>query len=336
MSRYLLRPYPYLPDALTLTVTPAELDYEIQPGGSLLITEDLSDSAEIHFNVSIDVVRGFVDGLVPAGERADPPVALGVAIRTVSARSRSLQILGPVTTELEYVTTLSFRRGDLLDSVELRPLLIRTDAGDEDSGFAWFKGAALADGKVAVVLFEERPMPTGAHIDIVYEDFRSSRNELRRQQNRAIFALDLEGDEPVLILNSAHERLESVTRSTARRGVPRRVRDATYDTIVCQAWTSMIAASLTALASEGDLRLEPREMLDLLPGWQQRVLHYWATRLFPELGDRQQAIAEIADYVRDPGLTGSLQQRVSLAVQELSRSDEAFAGLVAVLTGEGL
>jgi hypothetical protein len=332
MSEAVLRPYRFGADALALSCVLEDVENETTPSGDLLLLEPLPRGGELRIAATVRVTAGTFERVLPEDERRAFPLQVAVVVRSPTSRVRTAFPLADVGDSFAGVITIP--AVDLFYRVSLMPVLVRSVAASGRDGFGTHRGAILANGQSVDVLLDEPIAPPGGYLEIEFEDFSRSPNALRQRNADRMFAIDTEGPYPKLWLNQAINNLEAVMRSRARRGVPRRIRDATYDTICCQVWTALISASLTEIAASADDDVSEADAISALPEWQQRVLYFWAPRLYPELSNREQALSEVCSAAWREGHGTELLERASLAIQAWAGSSDAFVGLTRLLTGE--
>lgn len=335
MSEAVLQPYAFGGHALSLDCSVLELEAESTASGDLLLTEQIPRGSPLEIAVTITIAPGTLERVLPAQEASEPPISIAVLARSSSSRFRAIQELAP--SEDHHSGKVRFEADLLFGRVTLSPVLVRTSAASPPiEGYASHRGALLASGNPIDILLEEPSTPPGGYLDIKFEDFSVSADQLRRRNDGKLFAIDFQEDYPKIWLNSSIAGFEHIIRSSARRGIPKRIRDATYDTLCCQVWTALISASVGELASAKHEGMEDAEAVASLPDWEQRVLMFWSDRLFPELSSKTQALAEICVAASREGHGTELQERVTLAVQAWAGSADAFSGLNRLMTGEPL
>jgi hypothetical protein len=335
MSEAVLFPYPHLEAALSLSCDLGDLETETTPSGSLLIVQDLDEIDQISIDLVVRVAPGTRERVLPPFDDGWVEHQVVVTMNEPTTRLRRSIALQDAESDDEFRGHVVLDTTDLASEVALTPYLVLTQPSD-DRRFARHVGAAVATGRQVDVLFREPPTPPGGYLEIEFEVFADSPNAGRRSNPSVLFALDLEGAYPKLWLNRGVDGFERIMRSVARRGAPRRIRDATYDSIIGQTWTSLLSTALAGLAASQSIAGESQSPLTDLPDWQQRVIYFWAQRLYPELNNRDQAIREITRVVVRPERLGEIQERMVIAVQNFASSPEVFRGLLRFETGEGL
>ena len=335
MSRLALFPYPFAQGALSLNCTLPGIEAERTPSGALLILEEIPQAASLGVHLRVQVPPGTIEGLLSAEELADPPCRPAVLLRSVPSRTRRLIDLTPDGAD-GFEATLQLPRRELHQAFTFTPVLLRTKPGSPAGAFASHAAALLADGDPVEVLLEERPMPPGGYLDIEFEDFRQSGNPLRRAYADSLVSIDVAGEFPKLWLNSGITSFRAIMDTRARRGAAARIRDAQYQAITAQVWTSLIFTSLGALASLMEDGIDGPASLDELVEWQKRVLYFWAPIIYPGLGNREQAIDELQRAAASGQGLAELHELAAPAIQQWSRAKAAFDGLFRFVTGDGI
>jgi hypothetical protein len=334
MSQAVFFPYATLPQAIEAEWELRGADFAETPTKAFRLVEDMPRDGRIVLAVSSPIDDALIARALPESERAEPPVQVLLVVRSPSSRLRTAVPM--VSTEGSVLTGEIELPGSMIHGqVDAFVVVVRTAHGAPTSGYASHKGAILGTSETKTIELEEPPSPPGGYLEVSYEDFRLSGSNLRRANSDKLFAIDLEGEVPTIWLNDAIPDLARVTQSRARRGLPRRVRDATFDTITTQVWTSLIATAVSALAIALADDVEYGEALDSLDDWQSRTIHFWAERVFPELS-ASQAVEAVCHSASGPERLPMLFERVTLATQGWSQSAGAFDGLVRVLVGEGV
>lgn len=335
MSEAILHPYSFAGDALAMSCSLEGIEAETTASGNLLLSDELAEDSDLTIATEVRMALGTIDRVLPEHERVEPPVSIFVLVRSPSSRLRtSHRLAGEMGT---FSGAIELGSDVLHSRLTLTPILARTTSSPVIfEGFAAHRGAILATGRPIDILLEEPPTPPGGYLEIQFEDFRTSPDPLRKRNAGCMYAIDTQGDFPRLWLNNAIPGFEQVVRSKARRGIPRRIRDATYDTICSQVWTALISASVGELAIALEDGLQEQEALASIPEWEQRVLQFWSSRIYPELSNSDQALAEVCAVSAREGHGTELQERISLAVQAWVNSADAFGGLMRFVTGEGV
>jgi hypothetical protein len=205
-----------------------------------------------------------------------------------------------------------------------------------DFGFAEHRGAVLATGDPVKVIVDEPPLASGGFIEIKWEKFKTCGRPKLEAWPRHLYLLDTDHDMPILWLNEDVKELKQVLHSTGPRGYNLRIREAMFDTIVSQVWTSLASLALTNLAlvvreNEEDDETHP---IDLLPEWQRQVITFWAPRMFAL--SRQEAVERVIETASDRARLPELVDLLGVAVQVQAGTRRAFEGLIRMREREGV
>lgn len=336
MSRIGFFPYPTAPDALELVCTSDTPAVEVITENTIFAYE-APETENLGFDLKLDVPAEVFQTVLPTAERKHPPVQVVVTIRSIESRYRDLVVLTAGNGNPQYAATLLIPKTSLYGMVHFEPAIIRTDTGT-DARYAAHVGAKLAWGQAVTLVVDEPPIPPGAYLEIKWEDFFTGGNPRRRAHADNLYYLDLEPETPVLYLNERIPDFKEVMQTRARRGYNLRVRDSTFDTIASQVWTTLLSKAITSLAIRIATAPENDEddPLESLSEWEQRVLHFWAPRMYPSL-DKEAALAEVQSAARSYEVVlPELMENMSSAVQTWIKSADVFRGIVRLITGEGI
>lgn len=332
MSRAEFYPYPIAEGALHLTCRVEDERVAAEDHRLLLQGIDDSDTATVHLELSMD--DGVIDRVVSPDERDDPPVKVLVLVQSLPSRTREAVELNE--SEGVWSGTATLVKSALYEAVSLEPVLARTKSGT-DEAFATHAGARIASGAPTHVEIDEPPVTPGGYLEVKWDDFAKSEDPRRKVNPDLLYVLDTDADPPMLWLNSGtHEDFKPVMHASGPRGRNMRVRDAMYDTIVSQAWTSLVSIVITRLATAMAEEENVDAALEALTEWETRVLHYWAPSLEPEAGSKGEAVRDVAEDAASRDLMLDLQDRLGMAVQRQSRTAHAFQGLIRLRDLEGV
>lgn len=334
MSRVAFLPYPVLED-LQLACSSTTPDVECASPKEILAFE-APESAVMKVDLELELADSVLERVLPAAELSEPPVIVGVAVRSISGRHRSLVVLNRQGGGPFFRNTLELAKRDAFGEVQLEPVVFRSASG-ADPAFAGHLGARLAWGEAVRLLVDEPPPIPGTYLEIKWEDFCKSGDQRRRAAKNNLYSLDLDPETPVLWLNESIPDFRRAMESKARRGYPGRVRNAAFDAIAGQVWTTLLTKAVSTLAVKmATCEPEDREeQFDLLKEWEQRVLHFWASRLFPEYA-KEEALSEIMEAAQRETMLPGLLERIGTAVQDWLKSSETFRGSYRMVTGEGV
>jgi hypothetical protein len=319
MSRASFYPYAVAPDALALECA---LDPEPERAGGRFVFEGMPDDG-VTATFTAELVPGTIERVFPEEERANPPAAVYVLIRSTSSRVRRAFELDRQDQFL-YSGEFEIDPDVFFGEVVFEPVLARRRPQHQDDRFATHAAARLAWGPAVTLEVDEVGMRSGNYLDAQFEDFTESANARRREHADLLYVLDTDRSTPKLWLNKAVPMFEQVMKSKARNAPVRKLRDGIYASIGAQVWTSLFSIAVGALSLEGDEE-NPLDALAELPDWHQRVLNFWAPRVYPE-HEKTDALAALARAAcRMEGLP-DLHDRFGLAVQEWTTAASAFEG----------
>lgn len=276
-----------------------------------------------HFVVTLRAVLAdnVLETVLPEAERDDPPVDLVVALRGITARRRTSIRL---TTEdgLTWNGSVAFAKRDLFGTLDAVPALVRTTLGDNPD-YGEHLGATLATGEAVCLLVDKPPTALGDYLAVEFEDFSVT----RKPHAKCFYLLDTSGDPPVLLLNKAIPEFKDVMVAKGNKGRTVRVRNAMFDSITSQVWTSLVGGVLAKLGIMA--ASDPgADALERLADWEVRVLNLWAQKLKPGARDLDTAVGQVLDDLHDAEKAQGLLDAVSGAVQAFSKTGNAFDGLI--------
>jgi hypothetical protein len=332
VSRTEFFPYRFAAQALHLEYD-LDADLGLGDGGNILAV-DLPEAATVALTLKVSVENGTYERVLPPDEHQDPPIAVVVAVRSIPSRTRRLVHLE--RSDAGWAGTIDLAKAELFREATLTPAMVRV-AGGDDPRYAEHAGAWLASGDEVRIEVDDAPVPPGGYLDVKFDNFREGPSPKRNQHPDLLYVLDTDRETPILWLNEDVDEFKGVMLSKGRRGYNLRVRDAMFDTLGSQVWTSLASLAFTNLAltlqqqRETDDESDPFESLS---EWHQRVLNFWAPRLFE--GSRPEAMEEVRRAAADTRLLPDLFDRLSVAVQQWLESDRVFRGLIRMRDREGV
>lgn len=325
MSTFEFFPFLTSSDSIELTLSTPKYEYRLASDGSIILYEDEDESISV--NGLVNIPDGLIDGVLHPSEHINPPVKTVLTRRSIESRKRDLiELIGGNT----YNESLEFRRNEWRGVVEVQALLVRTsDNSNLPETYACKKGALLAWSPPRRILFDEPRVPPGDYLNIKWIDFRTSAPWLQRQQDN-LFAMDTSQEVPTILLNQGVPNLYQVLRSRATSGKVAQIRDATFNVIVHQVWSSLLGEGLVSLfqlvhnGEEEDVNLS----LDQLPEWQKRILVHWAPKLYSE-EHADESLSKLISNLRLENWQRDLfYMRVPEAIQKQYQTWKGFQGLV--------
>ncbi|RMH40924.1 MAG: hypothetical protein D6689_12350 [Deltaproteobacteria bacterium] len=262
------------------------------------------DEATIEWR--LDVPAALIDAVLPPGERADPPVAIVVAVRCPATRLRTaVRIPWADVRDGKARAATRIRRGDARGSVDVVALAVRTrDASDAVDGYAMARGARLAGSRPWELRFDRLRDPRGAYLDVRYARF-GDYGPPQFPSPASLYQLDCDGDSPVLWLNLDHERVCEALDSNANVGTRAAIRDVLFDSIAHAVWTRLFVEAAEQVRDGDEPPFE----------WQRSVLERFLPALYPHCTDHAARVAALREE-REQGDAGRVLDRLDAVLQE--------------------
>lgn len=328
MTKQRFYPYPVC-DGLELTVTSLEPEQSMDPNTRYLrLWEAPADLWKLQ--LEIHVPEDAAEQVLPESERSDPPLEIAVTLRSASSRIREAMPfeLAPGTTKHEFV--LDYTRWSGL--IEVDASLVRTrDA--TTAGGPWATRGHTVVGRAEQVRIDvdEPARPPGDSLEIRWENFAESSIVSLNQHPDHLFALRESGigEAPILYLNQGVEGAVATLTSTATTGAKARARDAAFQTIAHQVWSSVLASCLSELKDNTltDQEVSMEDALDALEPWMRAVIEQWAPWLCPDAGESE-ALQNVWELVDGGKWENLLTDRMPTAISARFDTTRGFRGLV--------
>lgn len=284
------------------------------------VIQEVSNAVTFRFRVDLTEVRLEILLTPPWGwedcfskeEQDSPPAAFFCRLISRSTGRRQLVPLEPDGLGL-WFAEISYDA--LRDGEEIRAeaLLVRTAAAVAlQDGLAGQKGQIVGRSRIHVVRFSGRSNAEDAIFQLRWESFPSG-------QNQHLWRLQ-PGEPPTLELNeevAAPLRRLLMNRSRRRSGSALQ-RDSLFTTICSSVWPLLIADVLNHLQRtlEEDAGLSAAEAIDLLSGWQVRLLGLFAPGLIETDVPVHAALPLVAGELRSPGGFSRLLMKMPALIQE--------------------
>lgn len=290
------------------------------------------DLSEVRLEILLTPPWGWEDSF-SADEQDSPPA--GFFCRLIS-RSTGRRLIVPLEPDGFGLWFAEITYSSLLDGEEIRAeaLLVRTGAAAKpQDGLAGRKGQIVGRSKIHVVRFTSQSSTEEAIFQLRWESFSSSSGQqLWRLQP---------GEPPTLELNAdvaAPLRRLLMNRSLRRTGGVLQ-RDALFITICSSIWPLLVADVLHHLQRtlEEYSALSTEEVIDLLSGWQLRLLGLFAAGLVETDVPVHAALPLVAAELRSPGGFSRLLMKMPALIQEetkLVQLAEAMADAQQIHTGD--
>ena len=307
------------------------------------VIQEVSNAVTFRFRGDLSAVRleilltppwGWED-CFPVGEQLSPPAGFYCRLISRSTGRRKLVPLEPDGLGL-WFAEVSYEA--LLDGEEIRAeaLLVRTEtAAVQQEGVAVRNGQIVGRSRIHVVRFSGRSTNDDAIFQLRWENFSAACNQqLWRLQP---------GEPPTLELNAdiaAPLRRLLMSRSL-RRSAGALQRDALFTTICSSVWPLLVADVLHRLQMilEEDAAMGVTEALELLSGWQIRLLGLFSSGLVEADVQVFEALPLLASELRSPGGFSRLLMKMPALIQEetkLVQLAEAMADAQQILPENGL
>jgi hypothetical protein len=323
MSTKSYLPYRTLGERLDLSAEVDDGETPTSATGEILAYELEADPLTLRFRLGD--WKQDIDDALPEREKEDPPIRVFLAFQSDQSRRRfAVELAGEPCRH-------SFARAEWRGRVSVQAFVVRSrDSVVKDESAARDTAARLAWSRPVVIHFDEPPRPPGDHLEVVWEDFRTSPDSWRKRHQDNIFALDLlSGERPVIRLNSGLPNLRSVLNNSASHGRAARIRDSTNFMIAHQGWTSLISAAMAAVRDAHEVSNERplRELLDELVEWEKKVLEDWSRPIFSE-HNADESLDKMLTACCDAQGAQSVMARVPNAIQARLNTMRGFVGLV--------
>ena len=217
-------------------------------------------------------------------------------------------------------------RAELVDVVEIKPLVVRVTDGDsaKPGRQARTRGAIIAEGPVADLRIDESSQPFKGGLDVKWEDFAKSSDPRRRDRANLLYDVDVDRSEPRLVLNRAHqdaysllsdEQPSSTAAKAARTAILAHVGSATLG--------HLFRAALD------DAREDPETGEWSLPeGWQNTVVRRLLPHLYPEHSSSDARMEQLLASLKRNDRS-DLERRLAFALQEDQLTTKTLRSMLA-------
>lgn len=328
-------PFPYCKDGLefdletyriddeepgTLGLKPGETHVDLTPEGPYGSSDEHQPWREATLSGRLELPEEVVSTVFPPAEREAPPAKMYVAIRCHDTiyRDRSLVSQAP-TRAGTYDVSVDLTWSQLRGVVKLRPYLVRTELGDDDSDYAAKPNVRLADGPIFTVLLDNGEREERAFINGEEASFSQTAH---LPDGDKLYYLDFRNEaEPKLWINSDNPRITDVLQTDGSVGAEPRMRDVVLDQISYGVWSQLIVRAACAINHDGEVEYE----------WQRTVVDSFARQLYDEDDLTEAALrlrAEVADGESLPHLMGridaELQEYIDPRTQLINLMEEGL------------
>jgi hypothetical protein len=331
------RLYPYtFSDGLELRVDAVTPEIPMdEPTRYLRLWEEDAESWQVL--ATIRLPSSVLDAVLPPVERAAPPVALRLRLRSTSSRLRRTYDLALPEVATDAVElALDIDAATWSGFIDVEALLVRTEDSASGAGrWAVTRGTILAAATPIRIDVDTPVTPPGDSLTVQWEDFETSEKALLKRARGTLFALEssqTRDHPPTLLLNSSIDGIRTVLESKGKHGWAARSRDAVFQTIVHQGWSSLIGSALGELKDQAALRPDEgeevlEEVLAALSEWMQTVLRTWAPLLWPE-EPTERAVERTWEAVRVGDWEELMHERLPVAIAKRFDTAKGLRGLV--------
>lgn len=274
-------------------------------------------------------------------------VAKKVVARVIAPGSRRALALELQPGHSGFTGILDLPSGTLRDEaiLEAHVYLDATPSGTAVAGLATERWSRIAWTPSMKIVIDPKPRK-GKGIEITWEDFSSSSDQLRKHHHGAYFAIKSSSVVPALLLNesaSVSPGFKPILMATSTNDGKRRLRDLLFDQISLSGWISLISAAIVDL---GFALMRSTTTSSVLASWDDdstwgelgqtllpssfTILTDWAPKLFPSSSTPHLDLCTL--LTDESNWTELLLERIPLAVQtdqgpECLRAAEAYWGL---------
>lgn len=315
-------PFGHVEDGLTLRLTELAVDGRPVPcdgadpdGRSVEVA--LARAAALTVTVTVTPRPELAGLTLPLVEHPRPPVSLAVIVSCVETRLRRAVVVATGALG-EAHHTLTLAAGDLRGVVELTPVLVRsTTRPAAEDGLATEAGSRLASGAAWELRVDPARPTQGHYLDIREESF-ASKGPPRFPEPRALYRLDLGGDEPVLWINTDHPLTTSVINARGNLGRAARLRNLVHSQLALVVWPRLFWDAARAIEATGEATWP----------WHDATLAHWLKRLYPEARGHESRVAALAAELAE-GQHAAIAARLDDLLQvelEIADATERLAG----------
>jgi hypothetical protein len=286
---------------------------------------------QIRFKVEASLPEEELNQLLPTGFHIDADVRMYVGLECASTRLREAVEL--VRTASEWSGDILIRRKHVRGTVRLTPFLVRaTDIpslpSDASAQVATEHAMRIGEGRSLALVVDPPDRKLQRFVNTVWEHFESSANPLRRDNKSLVFDLELDGEEPLLILNSAYTGMRAALHSRKRSGGAAVMRHAVNGTIAVTVWTQLYLAAIGSI----DYSEESGELTMPATAWKRRVLQGLIDQAPSNLpkDERLKSMVQLRDehlelLVPMLALTAQKAVRLGKLIKDAERAAESIA-----------
>lgn len=301
-------PFAYQKFGLECSVNNCSIDrirLEIQPDAQRRVVNiEFDDWRTITLGFNINASLELLSAVLPPTEVTSAPASLIMVLRCPTTRlRRSYPVATAPLNPGTYVHHLVLQRDEVAGRVELIPYLVRScQIEPQVAGFASAKGTRLASARAWEIRLERERVPEGKFLDVRFRSFRE--DDVLSAFGQNLYRLECDQEQPVLWINSDHDRIAKIfsVRGTTGRRV--RIRDLFGDIVAYGVWNQLFMRAAVHLLDQKELVYD----------WEESVLREVLPYLFPEKSDkteRMRALQQLVSYAD----WSSLIERLDAALQ---------------------
>jgi hypothetical protein len=290
-------PYRYGDTAIGIDLEEVQLDGErkdadIRSDQGRCVLTDLGDWSSARLLFSIAPPEALLDGFVPASEHGSARVDAVMTAQCGQTKKRWGIPIEWAPSSGQGRAELTFNRGDVRGTVEVRLHVIRSDDQSEDEALAKDTAARVMSSTTWTIVVDAPIRQPGVGLEPEWVDFASCSNPYLQQHSDLLFHVDFDQGEPRLLLNSGCDPdIKAILVHEAPHGKKAWLRDAIYAAIAVPAWVALVHEAHRTAPEDEDGSLSS--------GWQKDVLAAMAAVACPD-ETTDEAIATLRADLRDP------------------------------------
>ena len=252
----------------------------------------------------IELPDDVVEKVFPHEEHAQPPAKLYVTVRCHDTIYRDRVMISTDSTPAgTYHVSIDLEWSNLRGKVELKPYLVRTAPGKNNSEHASKPNVRVADGEIYTILVDGWERDEQAFIDGEEMSFSESAH---LPNGEKLYYLDFRNESnPKLWINADNPRIADVLQSDGSVGAEPRMRDVILDQISYGVWTQLIMRTASAVNPDGEVAYE----------WQQTVIDSFGQELY-NVTDSTEAALRLREEVAETQRLPHLLERIDGELQE--------------------
>lgn len=280
-------------------------------------------------SATVSVPEDAAERVLPESDRRDGvPLQLILTLRSATSHLRDSFREDFAAGEVTFDVDIARERYS--GFVDMQVHLVRTRETEYSGAYAAGAWMVVGSSDVVRIDVDEPARPPGDALEIMWSNFTESTDPWLKEHDSNLFAVRTSpgGGPPTVHLNSAVEGAVAVLSSTGTTGRKARARDAIFNMVAHQTWSSILASALGELK---DLTISAETTLDeamqTLDGWMAAVVRDWAPWLFTD-ADRDEALTELWEQVKTGQWEDVLTDRLPNAIQSRFETHRGLTGFV--------